>query len=91
MTTVGYGDLSPQTNAGRVLAMFVMVVGIGFIALVTGAIAQRFLAGEVEEIEEGVAEEVEATEAILRELRAVSAVRLAPTPNGVRANRVSRV
>ncbi len=71
MTTVGYGDLLPQTDTGRVLGIFVMLVGIGFIALITGAIAQRFLAGEVEEIEGEIAEELEATEAILRELRAV--------------------
>jgi voltage-gated potassium channel len=71
MTTVGYGDLSPQSDTGRVLGIFVMLVGIGFIALVTGAVAERFLAGDVQEIEDEVAEEVEATEAILRELRAV--------------------
>lgn len=71
MTTVGYGDFSPETDSGRVLGIFVMLVGIGFIALITGAIAQRFLAAEIEEIEEEVAEEVDANEAILRELRAV--------------------
>jgi voltage-gated potassium channel len=47
MTTVGYGDIAPITNYGRVIAIVVMLVGIGFIALVTGALAQRFLAGEV--------------------------------------------
>jgi hypothetical protein len=36
MTTVGYGDLSPETNTGKVIAVGVMVVGIGFIALLTG-------------------------------------------------------
>jgi voltage-gated potassium channel len=44
MTTVGYGDLTPQTEAGRVIAMVVMLVGIGFVAIVTGAVAQRFIA-----------------------------------------------
>jgi voltage-gated potassium channel len=69
MTAVGYGDLSPETNTGRVIAVVVMVVGIGFIALLTGAIAQRFLAPTVEQIEREV-ELVEADEeAVLREVR----------------------
>ena len=36
LTTVGYGDISPATTAGRVFTMVYVVVGIGvFIALVT--------------------------------------------------------
>jgi hypothetical protein len=46
MTTVGYGDIYPHTTAGRLVAIFMMPVGIGFIALLTGAFAQRFLARE---------------------------------------------
>jgi voltage-gated potassium channel len=59
MTTVGYGDLSPETVGGKVLAVVVMLVGIGFVAILTAAIAQRFLAPEVEQIEreEGIAVE----------------------------------
>jgi voltage-gated potassium channel len=44
VTTVGYGDLSPVTNLGRVLAMLVMFTGIGFVAVLTAAAAQRFMA-----------------------------------------------
>lgn len=47
ITTVGYGDLSPETTGGRFLAGAVMLVGIGFIAVLTGAVAERFLAAEV--------------------------------------------
>jgi voltage-gated potassium channel len=48
MTTVG-SDIQPENTGGRIIAMFVMVVGIGFVALLTGAIAERFLAPEIEE------------------------------------------
>jgi voltage-gated potassium channel len=44
MTTVGYGDLYPKTDGGRALAVAVMVVGIGVVALITASIAERFLA-----------------------------------------------
>src|SRR3954447_24538471 len=44
VTTVGYGDLSPVTSLGRILAMLVMFTGIGFVAVLTAAAAQRFMA-----------------------------------------------
>ena len=43
VTTVGYGDISPQTPAGRAIAAVVMLVGIGFVALITGAAAERII------------------------------------------------
>lgn len=52
MTTVGYGDIFPRTDAGRVLGVVVMLVGIGFTSLLVGATAQRFLTPDVEELEE---------------------------------------
>jgi voltage-gated potassium channel len=38
LTTVGYGDLSPQTPLGRTLASIVMVLGYGIIAVPTGIV-----------------------------------------------------
>jgi voltage-gated potassium channel len=46
ITTVGYGDIVPVTDAGRVIAVIVMIVGIGFLAVLTGAIAERFIHAE---------------------------------------------
>jgi voltage-gated potassium channel len=51
MTTVGYGDFVPVTTGGRILAMVLMIIGIGFVALLTGAIAQRFISSEVKHVE----------------------------------------
>jgi voltage-gated potassium channel len=50
MTTVGYGDVTPDTDAGRAIAVAVMLVGIGFVAILTGAIAQRFIAPTEEDV-----------------------------------------
>lgn len=40
ITTVGYGDIYPVTAAGRIIAVFTMVVGISTLAVVTARIAQ---------------------------------------------------
>jgi voltage-gated potassium channel len=72
MTTVGYGDEFPVTVLGRLLAMGLMIIGIGFIAVLTGAVAERFLATQIEETEAQVTEEVDRAEAeVLDELREI--------------------
>ena len=45
VTTVGYGDYTPATSGGRIIALLVMAVGIGFVALITAAAAERFVHG----------------------------------------------
>jgi voltage-gated potassium channel len=52
MTGVGFGGFAPHTAAGKVVASIVMVVGVGFVALLTGAIARQFLTTDVVELEE---------------------------------------
>lgn len=48
-TTVGYGDISPETLVGRFIAIMVMIFGIGLTALFTGAIASYFINQDREE------------------------------------------
>ena len=38
MTTVGYGDLAPQSGLGRLLTTFMMLVGWGTLAVPTGIV-----------------------------------------------------
>jgi voltage-gated potassium channel len=38
LTTVGYGDISPQTPAGKVVASVVMIIGYAIIAVPTGIV-----------------------------------------------------
>ena len=55
-TTVGYGDNVPTTVAGRSLAAFVMLVGIGFLTVITAAITSAFISRSRREQRLGEAE-----------------------------------
>ena len=44
VTTVGYGDVTPANWSGRLIAAFVMLYGIAFLAIVTAAITSTFVA-----------------------------------------------
>ena len=77
VTTVGYGDLYPHTNLGRGIAIVVMLVGIGFLSLLIGAVSERFLAAELRQETKEVEREVEsdldaARVQVLAELRTMS-------------------
>jgi len=45
VTTVGYGDVTPHTPWGRVLAGIVMLTGIGFLTVSTAAITAALVEG----------------------------------------------
>lgn len=50
LTTVGYGDIFPTTLGGRAIAVGLMVVGIGFVALLTASIAAHFVGHEDDDL-----------------------------------------
>lgn len=69
MTTLG-SNIYPTTTGGEIVSTAILIVGIGFVALLTGAFAQRFLSPEIVEVEEELAaEQVSAEQLALRELR----------------------
>jgi voltage-gated potassium channel Kch len=43
VTTVGYGDVTPRERSGRIVATFVMLEGIAFLAIVTASITSTFV------------------------------------------------
>ena len=49
LTTVGYGDVYPITAGGRVFTFFVLIVGLGVIAVPTGLVASALSAARKEE------------------------------------------
>ncbi len=42
LTTVGYGDITPVTYGGKLLAIVIMLLGVGTMALPAGILAARF-------------------------------------------------
>jgi voltage-gated potassium channel Kch len=44
VTTVGYGDVTPESVPGRFVGVLVMLQGIAFLAIITAAITSTFVA-----------------------------------------------
>jgi len=51
LTTVGYGDYSPHTFAGRWVAAFVMAGGIGSVAILTGILADEIREARIRDVD----------------------------------------
>lgn len=43
VTTVGYGDVYPSTEAGRIIGVILMFTGIGFMSFLTATITSKFV------------------------------------------------
>jgi len=53
LTTVGYGDISPQTPLGQLIASLVMILGYGIIAVPTGIVSAEFTASKITDFDHG--------------------------------------
>ncbi|MCA0931503.1 ion transporter [Lutimonas saemankumensis] len=51
LTTVGYGDIAPQTAFGQLMASLVMILGYGIIAIPTGIVSVEMVRGKGETID----------------------------------------
>jgi voltage-gated potassium channel len=70
VTTVGYGDIYPKTVEGRLIGMVLMFVGIGFLSLLTAAVASRFVRQERADEHGEVMETLRQLESDVREIKA---------------------
>jgi voltage-gated potassium channel len=52
LTTVGYGDISPQTDGGKMFAIFYIIVGLGIMAALIGVVADIIITTAKEEREQ---------------------------------------
>jgi voltage-gated potassium channel len=49
LTTVGYGDIVPQTLEGRLTGVLIMVAGVGILGVLAGSLASFFRVGSSED------------------------------------------
>ena len=76
LTTVGYGDYSPATVAGRWVAVFVMAGGIGSVAILTGLLADEIREAKIHhrdetpELDDDIEHVIQVLEAEMDKLRA---------------------
>jgi voltage-gated potassium channel len=73
VTTVGYGDVVPHTVLGRIIASLLMLVGIGFLSMLTATIASSFVVRDSAEAKVTLADVMAKLEDIERRLDAADA------------------
>ncbi|MCM3437518.1 ion channel [Rothia dentocariosa] len=79
LATVGYGDVYPVTVPGRVIAVVVMIYGVGLFGVITGALATwviEKISGVTEEDHAATKADIEALHAEIAELKAMLAIRM---------------
>jgi voltage-gated potassium channel len=71
VATVGYGDVVPQSMAGKAFGAIVILFGVGFFSLLTASFSAYFVSrGEIE-IEEEEVEEIYRLKDIVRRIEAM--------------------
>jgi voltage-gated potassium channel len=69
MTTVGYGDFYPKEVSGQIVGIVVMLVGIGFLSVLTATVASHFVRTERSPEVQEISDALQRIERELAELR----------------------
>jgi voltage-gated potassium channel len=69
VTTVGYGDIYPKSVDGRIIAMVVMLFGIGFLSVLTATVASYFVKSDRGNETEAILEALTRLEGDVAELK----------------------
>jgi voltage-gated potassium channel len=69
MTTVGYGDFYPKEVSGQIIGIVVMLVGIGFLSVLTATVASHFVKAERSPEVQEISDALQRIERDLAELR----------------------
>ena len=76
LTTVGYGDVIPVTDAGKIMAIFYMLFAIGFLLVFLSVIGTRFYKRRIEPNEREIShaqkmilERIDGLEKSIKEMR----------------------
>ena len=70
VTTVGYGDVYPTSVGGRIVAIVLMLTGIGFLAVLTATVSSRFVKQERSEETTAITDALARIEADVAALKA---------------------
>ena len=89
VTTVGYGDVTPALRAGRIIAAVVMLVGIGFLAVITASVTATLVESNRRRVAAGSEADVAARLAELSERLGRIEVALRDGPPGKSSDGVS--
>ncbi len=52
LTTIGYGDIAPKTDAGKLFTVFYVLIGIGILAAVVNYLMKRAVMQRMEKRQE---------------------------------------
>ncbi|MEN8169118.1 MAG: ion channel [Pseudomonadota bacterium] len=58
VTTVGYGDIVPQTPAGKLFGALLILLGVALFALMTASFSSFFIGRDVSKVEQGIERDV---------------------------------